>query len=271
MAQEATRGWFGLIVAAAAFTALPAQSQAQETDAAMEDAAATQDTAATGQAPMDTAATGQTQRDTTTTGQTQRDTAGQDTTQWGYPTDTNPDVQNPPGYRGMERPTNVFPPDSARDTTGQRVEGAATGTYGDSAWNDTTGAQQNPPGYRGMERPAGLDTADTGGAADTGRVDTVEVGRAEAGDTAGTQEEIDRYTQRLGELGYKVEKMSKEEKKAWKAKKRSDGTSSSSGADTTRVGETTPKVPEDSVRRLPSARGDTTGQSGSTGADTTGR
>lgn len=225
MGREATRGWFGLVLAMAAFTALPALAQAQETDAAredIEDTAATQDTAATEQAPMDTAATGQTQRDTTTTGQTQGDTAGQDTTQWGYPTDTNPDVQNPPGYRGMER-------------------------------------------------PAGLDTADTGGAADTGRIDTVEVGRAEAGDTAGTQEEIDRYTQRLGELGYKVEKMSKEEKKEWKAKRRSGTTSGTSGTDTTRVGETTPSVAEDSVHRLPANRGDTTGQSGATGADTTGQ
>jgi hypothetical protein len=76
-------------------------------------------------------------------------------------TDTS-GVQNPPGYRGMERDTTMFPPnrggaDSATsDTTG------ATG--------DTSGADKND-GYR-SERPAAADSAahdsmQHGGAGDT--------------------------------------------------------------------------------------------------------
>ena len=78
------------------------------------------------------------------------------------------DVQNPQGYRGMERPVNVFPPDSSGkpDRTAGQVEDKVTGTYEDSAWNDSTGATQNPAGYRGMERPTGIEKART----DTGAV-----------------------------------------------------------------------------------------------------
>lgn len=86
-------------------------------------------------------------------------------------------VQNPPGYRGMERPANVLPPDSAaQDTAAGAVEDRVTGTYDDSTWQDTAQGRQNPPGYRGMERPAGDSTVagDTATAGDT----------AVAGDTA---------------------------------------------------------------------------------------
>jgi hypothetical protein len=93
------------------------------------------------------------------------DSVQQDSTKWGTETNRDPETQNPPGYRGMERPVNVFPADSgqARDTSAGAVEDRVTGTYEDSAWKDTTGAAQNPAGYRGMERPAGLDSASNEG------------------------------------------------------------------------------------------------------------
>ena len=88
-----------------------------------------------------------------------------DSTVQAQPGDTG-EVQNPPGYRGMERPVNVFPPDSGGADSAGRVEDRATGTYDDSTWQDTTQGRQNPAGYRGMERPAGADT----GTADTSRI-----------------------------------------------------------------------------------------------------
>ncbi|MGI9041178.1 MAG: hypothetical protein ACR2HK_08775 [Gemmatimonadales bacterium] len=95
----------------------------------------------------------------------------QDSTKWGYSTDSTPEVQNPPGYRGMERPSNVFTDSagqdsaaadsSGRDSAGA-VEDRVTGTYDDSTWQDTSAARQNPAGYRGMERPVGDDTTKAG-------------------------------------------------------------------------------------------------------------
>ena len=74
-------------------------------------AARAQDTTDMGRAPMDTAqpAAGAI------------DTAGTDTSAARDRTDTS-GVQNPPGYRGMERDTTMFPPkrpgtDSAADST----------------------------------------------------------------------------------------------------------------------------------------------------------
>jgi hypothetical protein len=127
------------------------------------------------------------------TGAAQETQTGDSTVQ-AQPGDTG-EVQNPPGYRGMERPVNVFPPDSGSADSAGRVEDRATGTHDDSTWQDTTQGRQNPAGYRGMERPVGADTgaADTGaadtGAADTSRIDptdTVGTGAAApaAGDTA---------------------------------------------------------------------------------------
>ena len=88
-------------------------------------------------------------------------------------TDTS-DVQNPPGYRGMERDTTMFPPEGGPPATPEEAAGQTTGKYKDSTWRDTSGAKQNPPGYRGMERPvegdsaAGHDTTQHGtGAGDT--------------------------------------------------------------------------------------------------------
>lgn len=81
-----------------AATALAATAQAQDTSQA-------------GAAPMP--------QDTAPTGQAQGDTLGGDSTRLGYPVDTTA-PQNPPGYQGMERPSNdslpadsTLPPDSA--------------------------------------------------------------------------------------------------------------------------------------------------------------
>ena len=96
-------------------------------------------------APRDAAAQETQTRDTTAPG------AAQDTGQ----------AQNPPGYRGMERPTNVFPPDSGSADSAGQVEDRATGTYDDSTRQDTSQSRQNPAGYRRMERAAGRDTGAT--------------------------------------------------------------------------------------------------------------
>lgn len=234
MMETRTRTLWGLMLAGATLAALPAAAQAQETQRS--------DTAAT---------TDHRTQDTTSVGRAQVDATGHDSTRWGYPSDSNPDVQNPPGYRGMERPTNVFPPDSGKDSpSAGAVEDRTTGSYDRNTWNDSTADVQNPAGYRGMERPVGGASGDAG------------------------QQEIERYRQRLGEMGYKVEKMTKAEKKAWKeahGAHRTTGTGdggagveNAAGRDTTMVGETSPKSPRDSTRRLPSARGDTTGQSSGT-------
>ena len=137
-----------------------------------------QDTTDTGRATMDTTAPGAGAIDTSgadTSGadtSAMRDTTGADTSATGDTTDTS-GVQNPPGYRGMERDTTIFPPDtSSGQQDAGRVEGRTTGTYSDSAWQDTTGAAQNPPGYRGMERPSGMDTTEAGAAGDTTGQDT---------------------------------------------------------------------------------------------------
>ncbi len=100
------------------------------------------------------------QSDTSLSQQAADNRATRDSTQLATPADSNSDVQNPMGYRGMERPVNVFPPDSGREQnrTVSEVEDKVTGTYDDSTWSDTTGAAQNPAGYRGMERPAGRDS-----------------------------------------------------------------------------------------------------------------
>ena len=106
-------------------------------------------------------------RDSTPGQQARSDTTGQDSTTWGYSTDSAA-VQNPAGYRGMERDTTMFPPD--KDTVSPGA--GATDRTSQRARQDSLeeAVDQNPPGYRGMERPAGLDSAqsDTGGAKKAG-------------------------------------------------------------------------------------------------------
>lgn len=130
-------------------------------------------TAAAGSAyAQDTTETGRATMDTTAPAAGAIDTSGVDTT--GVDTSTTPDtaatdttdtsgVQNPPGYRGMERDTTMFPDSGGPPADAGAVEDRATGTYDDSTWQDTTGADQNPAGYRGTGRLEG----DSAGASDT--------------------------------------------------------------------------------------------------------
>jgi hypothetical protein len=105
-----------------------------------------QDTSDTGAARFDTTQAGGGALDTTgadTSAHMDRDTsAANDTSAVSDTTDTS-GVQNPPGYRGMERDTTRFPPEGAQDSA-----------------SDTTGAEGNGDGYR-SERPAAADSADT--------------------------------------------------------------------------------------------------------------
>jgi hypothetical protein len=90
-----------------------------------------QDTTEMGGAPMDTTAAAQ---DTGVT-----DTSALDTSAVRDTTDTS-GVENPPGYRGMERDTTIFPPDSGTPSqTPEEVESQTTGTYSDTSSQDTTG------------------------------------------------------------------------------------------------------------------------------------
>ena len=105
-----------------------------------------QDTTETGQATIDTTAPEPGAIDTSGV-----DTSAVDTSATRDTTDTS-GVQNPPGYRGMERDTTAFPDSGAAAAEAGAVEHQATGTYDDSAWQDTTGAGQN----------AGADTTSVG-------------------------------------------------------------------------------------------------------------
>ena len=128
-----------------------------------------QDTTEAGGARLDTTAAGAGAIDTAgadTSAQLDRDTsAANDTSAVGDTTDTS-GVQNPPGYRGMERDTTMFPPDSGRAQTPEQVENQTTGTYQDTA-SDTTGGD----GYR-EERPPAADSAAHDSMEHTGAGDT---------------------------------------------------------------------------------------------------
>jgi hypothetical protein len=89
-----------------------------------------QDTTDMGGAPLDTAATAQ---DTAVT-----DTSAIDTSAVRDTTDTS-GVENPPGYRGMERDTTIFPSDSGRSSQApEEVQSQTTGTYSDTGSQDTS-------------------------------------------------------------------------------------------------------------------------------------
>lgn len=132
-----------------------------------------QDTTETGAARFDSTDPGAGAIDTAgadTSAMMDRDTSARDTSGVSDTTDTSK-VRNPPGYRGMERDTTMFPPTGGPPASPEEAAGQTTGTYSDTASRDTTGAKQNPPGYRGMERPVGGDSAaghdTTHGASDT--------------------------------------------------------------------------------------------------------
>lgn len=87
------------------------------------------------------------------------ETTSQDSTKWGYQVDRQAQVQNPTGYRGMERPVNVFPPDSAQRDSATPADATSRVSQLEHQDSMPNREQQNPPGYRGMERPSGLDSA----------------------------------------------------------------------------------------------------------------
>jgi hypothetical protein len=126
------------------------------------------------------------------------DTAGVDSAATDTPdtsaTDTS-GVQNPPGYRGMERDTTMFPDSGGPPAEAGQVEDQATGTYDDSTWQDTTGAEQNPAGYRGTgtltDSAAGAEdtvtVGDTEPTQDQSAEPRIEPSEGTAGDTAAQQ------------------------------------------------------------------------------------
>jgi hypothetical protein len=131
-----------------------------------------QDTTETGQATIDTmapepGATDTNTVDTSATGGVDtaatRDTTTRDTT------DTS-GVENPPGYRGMERDTTIFPDSGSPAADTAAVDGQATGVY--PAPQDTTGADT---ASAGDTEPVEPDAA-------TPRIDSSE--NPAAGDTA---------------------------------------------------------------------------------------
>jgi hypothetical protein len=132
-----------------------------------------QDTTETGQATIDTAAPEAGAIDTTEfdtsavdtsavdTGAVDTgavDTSAVDTSAARDTTDTS-DVKNPPGYRGMERDTTVFPDTgSPPSEDAGAVEDQTTGTYDDSASQEAGGADTTTVGDT---EPVEPDTATT--------------------------------------------------------------------------------------------------------------
>jgi hypothetical protein len=99
-----------------------------------------QDTTQAGGARFDTTEAGAGAIDTAgadTAAQLDRDTSAVDDTSGVSDTTDTSGVQNPPGYRGMERDTTIFPPDSGQAATPGEVENQTTGTYEDSVAHDS--------------------------------------------------------------------------------------------------------------------------------------
>ena len=126
-----------------------------------------QDTTETGQATIDTMAPEPGATDTSTVDTSA--TGGVDTSATRDTTDTS-GVENPPGYRGMERDTTIFPDSGSPAADTAAVDGQATGVY--PAPRDTTGADTTSvgdtepatpdaatPRIDSSENPAGGDTA----------------------------------------------------------------------------------------------------------------
>jgi hypothetical protein len=109
-----------------------------------------QDTTETGQATIDTAAPeagaiDTSEFDTSATDTAATDTAAVDTSATRDTTDTS-GVQNPQGYRGMERDTTVFPDTGSPPADAGAAEDQTTGTYDDTASQETTGADTTSVG-----------------------------------------------------------------------------------------------------------------------------
>jgi hypothetical protein len=121
---------------------------------------------------QDTTETGRAAIDTTAPEAGAIDTSGVDTSATRDTTDTS-GVQNPPGYRGMERDTTLVPDSGTSPADAGTVEDQATGTYDDSA----------SPGTSGTDTTAVGDTESIEEDAATPRLDPSET--PAGGDTAG--------------------------------------------------------------------------------------
>jgi hypothetical protein len=84
-------------------------------------------------------------------------TAATDTSAVRDTTDTS-GVQNPPGYRGMERDTTLFPPEGGPPASPEAAAGQTTGTYGDSGDSGDSAAGDHSTHH---EPSAGDTTAQT--------------------------------------------------------------------------------------------------------------
>ncbi len=82
-----------------------------------------QDTTETGQAAIDTTVPAEDMIDTTAIDTTAIDTTAVDTSAARDTTDTS-GVQNPPGYRGMERDTTIFPDAGGPPASAERGRGS---------------------------------------------------------------------------------------------------------------------------------------------------
>ena len=118
-----------------------------------------QDTTETGQATIDTTAPEADAVDTSAIDTSAIDTSAVDTSATRDTTDTS-GVQNPPGYRGMERDTTVFPDSGSSSADTGAAAGQAAGTDTTSV-GDTEPIEEDAPAPRinPSENPAGGDTA----------------------------------------------------------------------------------------------------------------
>ncbi len=65
------------------------------------------------------------------TAKARQDSARTDSTKWGYQVDRQPEAQNPPGYRGLERPAGLDDTSRTDRRPGDSVAGAAAKPTGD--------------------------------------------------------------------------------------------------------------------------------------------
>jgi len=71
-------------------------------------------------------------------GEASADSVRRDSTKWGYPVNRNPQEQNPPGYRGMERPAGLNSDSAAMDSSSAGATYRSDTTRGVTDRSDTT-------------------------------------------------------------------------------------------------------------------------------------
>jgi hypothetical protein len=112
------------------------------------------------------------------------DSTRSDSTKWGYPVNRNPQEQNPPGYRGMERPAGLSGDSTAVDSSSARNSSSSqrgAGTTADSIAKSSSSSQRGA-GTTADSIAKSSSSTQRGAAtpADTGsmsRSDTVAMGR----------------------------------------------------------------------------------------------